>query len=41
MRLLYVAMTRALHSLVVLYTDSLTKPLSNKLVKNEEKILIK
>ncbi len=44
MKLLYVAMTRALHSLEVLYTEQLTRPLlynENKLDKNENKMLIK
>ena len=41
MKLLYVAMTRALHSLNILYTDQLTRPLSNNMSKENGKELIK
>lgn len=41
MKLLYVAMTRALHSLDVLYTEPLTKPLSTSMIKNADKSIIK
>ena len=37
MKLLYVAMTRALHSLIILHDGELTAPLQNKLViKNKD-----
>ena len=36
MKLLYVAITRALHELDVVYTGTLTKPLENYLKKKDE-----
>lgn len=41
MKLLYVASTRALHELDVIYSGKLTKPLQKFLVKENEKVLVK
>lgn len=40
MKLLYVAMTRALHELDIVYSGTLTKPLENRVKKNEDKKLV-
>ena len=41
MKLLYVAITRALHELDIVYTDKVSKPLENHLKKNIQKLLIR
>lgn len=41
MKLLYVAITRALHELDIVYSGKLTKPLENYLKKNKEKQLVR
>jgi len=41
MKLLYVASTRALHELDVIYSDELTKPLQKFVIKEKDKVLVK
>lgn len=41
MKLLYVAITRALHELDIVYSGELTKPLQESLIKNKENVIKK
>ena len=41
MKLLYVAVTRALHELDIVYSGNLTKPLENHLKKNKDNSLVR
>ena len=40
MKLLYVAITRALHELDIVYTGEVSKPLENHLKKNKDKMVL-
>ena len=41
MKLLYVAITRALHEIDIVYSGNLTKPLENYLENSKQKVLKK